>query len=154
MDSERNKDNKESCFDFWPPEKLECFNLNEFGKKSFFRLFMQLCTCYAVFLSVAGHFFLNYLGIVRNQMYLCQISTHGSAEMETEPVKSRTCFNMLDIAVSLLFRYSWDPSVCCRICPRTPGGTENVSESPATPTCLKRISFLFYKTVQTLAECS
>lgn len=132
-------------FLLWPPDKFECcFKSNEFGKKSYFRLFMQLCTCYAVFLSVAGHLFLNYLGIVTNQMYWCQISTHGSTESVTEPVKFRTRFDTSDITVSLLFRRFLGS--CCRICPRTPDGTENVvSESPATPTCLNEFNFCFTK---------
>ena len=137
---------------------------------SYFRLFMQLCTCYAVFfLSVACHFsklFGHCDKCIQCHSIACNIwfpHTDQWKWRNTEPVKSWTCFSILEIQFHLSYIFLKEKKLTDVISeipvssvPPVPGRVETpdvavrlrtaekrcsgvASQSPATPTCLNRL---------------
>lgn len=131
-----------SCYEFfpvWSPEKSEnvvCIWMNVESKRrwsSYFKLFMQLCMCYAVFLSVAGHFS-KLFGHCDKSNVLCH--SIALSDFHTDQWKRRT-LNQWSLGLQHLgdtfspffcfpWRkkkacrcYFWDPSVFCPACPRS-----------------------------------
>lgn len=82
------------AFQFGRQENVVCIWMNleskiRWSSSSYFMLFMQLCTCYAVFFcQLRVIFFLNYLGIVTNVfsvtllLAISDFHTHRSVETE------------------------------------------------------------------------
>lgn len=180
-----------SSFPAWSEKSRECLCvwMNPESKRrrsSYFRLYTPLCTCYAVgffffffFCQFRVVFFLNYSGIVTNQMYsvslLLAISDFhtwisGNGE-NTEPMKFWTCFNILKMHCHSHILLKEKKKVFCPACPRsrwdtwcccwTPNGREMLLPvSPRSHQQLPPASIDFFfsisvlQTVQTLVEYS
>lgn len=143
---------------------------------------MQLFTCYAVglfSLSVAGPFFLNYLGIVTNQLYdsllVDFLQTDHWKWRCSEAIKSNfglvgaylQIHSSLSYTFSLKLEFVRSMSAVRRVsgvvlsflparrcCCRDTGRQRKKSQSPATPTCLKKNHVCSTKCTCILAGCS